>query len=166
MYNMARHLDDARGMLGAAPLVRAPSMSSKLSREEALRRFRARFHVPLEWRDVLGPAGDAKVLSRAMTRSQLHHIIWQLLVDKQSADTKCRSLGTPLDTMPEFVANNLLFKFGTRALTQARLSSLIGSTSMAFETDRLPYFFARFCGLAVRFLVVCVGGCMDAEGGG
>ncbi len=55
--------------------------SSRLSRAEALARFRKRYQVPLEWVDVMSDPTQHHVRAgRLLTRSALHHLIWAVRV--------------------------------------------------------------------------------------
>ncbi len=123
----------------------------------------------------------------------------QMFVEKIKSDENNRKSGRDLETLSAFVCNHMLFKFGTRTITQvgwvgvwlslpsslssfclslslslslsllqqperchhtscaacaacvqARLTTLLSSVGATFERDRLPYFFARMCGLSVR----------------
>ena len=59
--------------------------------------------------------------------------------------------------IPEFVANQLMFSFGTKGVVQDRLTSLITSLSEYIPTDNTCYLFARFCKLLVRCSLVQLG---------
>ncbi len=72
-----------------------------------------------------------------------------MLVERWCSEEATRREGGDAESFGQFVVNHLLFKFGTRPLAQARLSSMIAAVGSRFEVDRLPYFFSRFCGLTV-----------------
>lgn len=93
--------------------------SPKLTRAEALARFRRRFHVPLEWEELAGDtAQGAYPLGGRLGRSALHHTLWGMLVDRWMAEEAVRRDGGEPEPFSGFVVNQLLFKFGTRPLAQ------------------------------------------------
>ena len=62
--------------LGRKPM----TFSQKLTRAEALSRFRRRFLVPLEWEELVSdPAQATQYLGKPMSRDATHHLLWQVL---------------------------------------------------------------------------------------
>jgi hypothetical protein len=59
-----------------------------------------------------------KVCFRLSPNALSSPVCLQILAEKMKADEKCRREATDIESLPAFVANYILFKFGTRAITQ------------------------------------------------
>jgi hypothetical protein len=143
----------------------------KLSRLEKLQKFRDRFRVPLVWRSLVGSEDGIKFPEgKVAPLNKVPLGVWQVMIDKVRSDATnqrdklpcdgevarpfgrnavrdCQSPRRVSSEFPDFVANHLMFSFGTKGVVQDRLTSLITSLQEYIPVDNTCYMFARFCKL-------------------
>lgn len=118
--------------------------------EEADRKARAasrksQFKNPVSWKKFL--TGFKKTKARPAPPRMCLNTIMSVYIEKIKADQIDIREGTEIDSMPDYVTNHLLFKFGTRQLVQLRLYSLLGGVKKMYKSNRMAKIFARFCGM-------------------
>lgn len=130
------------------------SMLAQGSSQAAKARRAGKFRSPGGWSAFLKGFKGKSV--RPMVPRQTVALILTIYQDKTKADAVDLREGTPIDTMPEFCTNYLLFKFGTRKLVQQRLSGFLKGVRSMFKKDKLVRIFARFCGMVDPLPVDCL----------
>lgn len=130
-----------------------PSQHISTSRIDQLKKVG--FSPPEVWTKFMGKLAKKKK-GNAMPLRQARQLVMNIYMEKIKADAVDMREGTPIEPLPEFTINNLLFKFGTKKLVQARLHALYLSTRANFKKDRLLRSFARFAGVAADLPLDCL----------
>ena len=85
--------------------------------------------MPATWIKFLGKK-PKKWKGKVMPERTFHTLILQVYQEKITADKNAVSENTPLQPMPEFVINFMLFKFGTRKLVQQRINRYVDARNV------------------------------------
>lgn len=82
--------------------------------------------------------------ARQMPYRQLWFLILNAYQEKLDADRNAARDGLPYTSMPDFLTNFMLFKYGTRKLVTVKLASVIATLRKRYKTDPVARLFSRF----------------------